>query len=91
MDFSSFAENNGPRGTGETTGVLIIRHVIFWVVLGAIVGLEFLYNKGLIEWSVNAMLWIQDHETEAGRIAFKIISIIGIGAPYFLSGIYFVS
>ena len=91
MDISSYAINNGPRGSGMSTGSLVLRHIIYWAVLGAIIGIEFAYNSGLLDWSIDAMRWIQNHETEAGKLAFKIVSIIGIGAPYFLTGIYFVS
>ena len=87
----SLLENNGPRGTGESTRTLVMRHIVYWVILGIIMGVERLYNQGLLEWSVIAMLWIQNHETEAGKIVFSILSIIGIGAPYFLTGIYFIN
>ncbi len=58
MDFSHYSDNNGPRGTGESTKVLVIRHIIYWLILGAIVGVEFAYNRGLLDWSEGAMLWI---------------------------------
>jgi len=87
----SLLEYNGPRGTGESTRTVFMRHIIYWIVLAIIMGVERLYNRGLIEWSVVAMLWIQNHETEAGKAIFTILSIIGIGGPYFLTGIYFIN
>ena len=58
MDISSYAINNGPRGSGMSTGSLVLRHIIYWAVLGAIIGIEFAYNSGLLDWSIDAMRWI---------------------------------
>ncbi len=37
------------------------------------------------------MLWLQNHETVAGEIIFEGLSIIGLGAPYFLTCVYFIN
>jgi hypothetical protein len=54
----SLLENYGPRGTGESTRTLVLHHIVYWVILGIIMGVERLYNQGLLEWSTIAMLWI---------------------------------
>jgi hypothetical protein len=57
------------------------------MVLFAIIGIEFTYNQALIEWSVRAMREIQANKTPGGVSFFKLVSVIGLGPPYFLAAI----
>ena len=62
----------------------IVWHIVFFVALVILVGVEFIYNQKLIDLSEEIMLYLQEKETEGGRIFFKWVSNIGLGVPYFL-------
>ena len=65
----------------------VLKHIAYWVTLLIIIGVEFSYREPLIEWSKRAMMTIQVNETEFSKYLFIGISLIGLGAPYFLAAL----
>ena len=55
---------------------------IYFIGLVLIIGAEQIYRQPLLDWSKDIMLSIQNSETDAGRITFITLSLIGLGVPY---------
>jgi membrane-associated phospholipid phosphatase len=63
---------------------VIFTQILFAVLLGLIIGIEFAYRDPLYNASLDIIINIQSHATNAGKYTFIIISYIGAGEVYFI-------
>eukprot|EP00347_Sterkiella_histriomuscorum_P012454 403368512 len=63
---------------------LLFKNILFIVAFAIMFGVEFSYRKPLFDRSIELQLQLQEKQTKAATVIFKIFSVWGDGYPYFI-------